>query len=105
MLNGENGRSTQANDATIGDVDVTPQGINPAADHLINNKKSDSGSSYKCKGQKLAQQAVVRPRCHLRQVAVTIVMHAVGTLRPRCRTTVFMYVERREKQHWHKYCQ
>jgi len=71
----------------------------------VNNKKSDSGSGHKGKGKKLAQHAVVRPRRHLRQVAVTIVMHAVGTFRPRCRTTVFMYVERREKQHWHKYCQ
>ena len=74
MLNGESGRSTQANDATMGDADIAPLGINTAADHLMNNKKRDSCSGHKCKGKKLAQHAVVRPRCHLRQVAVTIVM-------------------------------
>jgi len=48
MLNGENGRSTQANDAIMGDTDIAPQGINPAAEHLKSNKKSDSGSGHKC---------------------------------------------------------
>ena len=105
MLNGENGRSTQANDATIGDTDIAPQGINPAAEHLKSNKKSDSGSGYKCEGKKLAQQTVVCPRRYLRQVAVTTVMHAVGTFCLRCRSTVLMYMERRDNQHWHKHCQ
>ena len=54
ILNGESRRSTQANDATMGDTDVAPPGINTATDYLINNMKSDSGSGHKCKGEKLA---------------------------------------------------
>ena len=104
MLNGENGRSTQANDAIIGDTDIAPLGINPAAEHLKSNKKSDSGSGYKCEGKKLAQQTVVCPRRYLRQVAVTTVMHALDTFCLRC-CTVLMYMERRDNQHWHKHCQ
>ena len=105
MLNGENGRSTQANDATIGDTDIAPLGINPAAEHLKSNKKSDSGSGYKCEGKKLAQQTVVCPRRYLRQVAVTTVMQTICTLCHCYRITVLMYMERREYQHWHKHCQ
>ena len=105
MLNGENGRSTQANDAAMGDTDIAPLGINPATGHFIYCNKSYSSSGHKCKGQKLAQQAVVRPRGHLCQVAVTTVMNAVGTLRLRCRNTVLMYMKRRENHHWHKHRQ
>ena len=104
MLNGENGRSTQANDATIGDTDIAPLGINPAAEHLKSNKKSDSGSGYKCEGKKLAQQTVVCPRRYLRQVAVTTVMHAICAV---CcyGFTRFVDVNRRQHQHWHKHSQ
>jgi len=105
ILNGESGRSTQANDATMGDTDVAPPGINTATDYLINNMKSDSGSGHKRKGQELAQQAIVRPRRHLCQVAMTTVMHAIGTFCLRCHSTVLMYMERRDNQHWQKHCQ
>ena len=57
-----------------------------------------------CQRQELAKYAVVRPRYHCRQVAVTTVMHAIGTFRL-YRLTSFMDVNRRQNQHWHKHSQ
>ena len=44
--------------------------------------------------KELAQHTVVRPGCHSRQVAVTIMVHAVSALRFYC-LTCFMNVNRR----------
>jgi hypothetical protein len=44
--------------------------------------------------EELAQHTVVRPSCHCRQVAMTIMMHAVSALRFYC-LTCLMHVNRR----------
>jgi len=105
QLNGESRRSTQAYDAAMGDAHVAPLGINPTAHHLINNKDADSGRGHIGEGEKLTEHTIVHPRGCLRQVTVTIVMHAVGALRHRCRSAFLMHMERRAEQHWQKDCQ
>ena len=61
ILNGESRGSTQANDATIGDADITPQGIDAEVDHLINNNKAGHTKGYKGQGEKLAEHTIVCP--------------------------------------------
>jgi len=39
MLNGESRRSTQTNDATMGDTDIAPLDIDSATDNLIDINK------------------------------------------------------------------
>ena len=66
----------------MGNADIALPDIDPDTDHLINNNKAYSayGHIYQC--EKLAKHAVVRPRCSLCQVTVTIVMHTVGREEP-----------------------
>ena len=54
--------------------------------------------------EELAQHAVMRPSCHSRQMAVTIMVHAVTTF---CisRLWDFVNMKRREYQHRQEYCQ
>jgi hypothetical protein len=54
--------------------------------------------------EELAQHAVMRPSCHSRQVAVTIMVHAVATFCI-CRLRDFVNMKRREYQHRQEYCQ
>ena len=54
--------------------------------------------------KELAEHAVVRPVYHRCQVAVTVVMHAVGAFCPDS-LTCFMHVKRRQQEHWHKHGQ
>ena len=66
---------------------------------------SHNGGCQHLQQLKLADDAVVRPRGRLRQVSVTIVVDAVGTLLLGCRRAALMRVNRRQQQHWHKHCQ
>ena len=54
--------------------------------------------------EELAQYAVMRPSCHCRQVAVTIMVYAVTTFSI-CRLWDFVNVKRRKYQHRQEYCQ
>ena len=70
------------------------------------NQQRDS-HRYSCQHrqrEELAQHAVMRPSCHSRQMAVTIMVHAVTAF---CisRLWDFVNMKRREYQHRQEYCQ
>ena len=90
MLNGESRGSPQANDAAMGNADIALLDIDSDTDHLINNNKTYSAYSHTCQCEKLAEHTVVHPRGSLRQMAVAVVLHTVGTLRRSRRCYVLM---------------
>ena len=54
--------------------------------------------------EELTQHAVVHPMGHHRHVAVTTVVHTIGTFRL-YGLTGLMDMNRRQQKHWHKHCQ
>ena len=62
-----------------------------------------NGSQHR-EREKLAQHAVMRPSCHSRQMAVTIMVYAVTTFSI-SRLWDFVNMKRREYQHRQEYCQ
>ena len=70
------------------------------------NKYHDSydDSRQHRQSDKLAQHAIMRPRCCSRQVTMTIMMHAVVAFRVNDLWT-FVKVQRRQHQHRQEYCQ
>ena len=69
------------------------------------NSNRSNGSGYKCERDKLAEHAVVCPRCSRRKVSVTVMVHAVGTLCISTSRHFLMHMNTRENQHWHKHGQ
>ena len=87
-------RSPCNNDTTAGSVTAAQRlGVNFLTYMNIYHDSNHSGCQYG-ERQKLAEYAVVRPRCILGQVAVTTMMHAVGTFRLCDYHTFLMHVNR-----------
>ena len=97
-------RSSGYDDATAGGM-ITSQRLGMVFPTYMNIYcNSYKSSCLHSQRQELTEHTVVCPRCHRRQVAVTVVVHTIGTLRPDTLNR-FMQVNRRQHQHWHKHCQ
>ena len=87
-------RPPRNNDTTAGGMAATQRlGVVFLTYMNIYRDSNQSGCQYG-ERQELTKYTVVRPRCILGQVAMTTMMHAVGTFRLRNYHTVLMHVNR-----------
>lgn len=97
-------RAARYDDTTVGSMIATQRLGMALFTNMYIYYDSNHSSCQHRKRKELTQHTVVRPGCRRRQVAVTIMVHAVRTFSI-SRLWDFMNMKRRQYQHRQEYCQ